>query len=156
MPGVLDRQIDSLDLSATETAGVRLRHTLLGAASGEVEDLLAVAVGVYERLQAAVRRWQESVTEWESDSWIEQARRHEARYRRLRETYDRIAQLLADWEAGGGRAEGAAAFRAAKLDLDLLCQLSVERMMKADESLGQGRGRSMAEVRDELRRRLGA
>jgi exonuclease VII large subunit len=155
MPSVIDRQIDSLkasvaDVSASEpSAGV-------ATVRREYEDLLAMAVALYERIRTGVQQWQASVKDWESPAWLDQARQFEARYRRLQETFANIAAALADLEAAGGRPEGALEFRAAKLDLDLLCQLSVDRMLKADESLRQGRGRSMAEVRDELRRRLGA
>ena len=96
------------------------------------------------------------MADWESPAWVDRARQLEARYRVLQETFGRIASALAGVEAAGAAPEGADAFRAAKLELDLLCQLSVDRMLQADESLRQGRGRPMAEVRDELRRRLGA
>ena len=63
---------------------------------------------------------------------------------------------LAEREAHGIEPDGAGKFREAKRELDLLCQLSVDRMLKADKGFSEGRGRPMAEVRDELRRRLGA
>jgi hypothetical protein len=150
MPGVLDRQIDSLKTAAAEApaADSDVRR--------EYEDLLALAGTLYDRVQAGVRQWQASVTDWESPGWVEQARAFESRYRRLQETFERVAAALDAFEAAGGRADGAEAFRAARLDLDLLCQLSVDRMLKADQGLDHGDGPPMAEVREELRRRLGA
>ena len=152
---VLDRQIDSLDASAADAAA-----PARGAAGGdtcrETEDLLAVAVALFEHLKAGVRTWQASVKDWESDAWQDDARRLEGRYRKLQATFTRIDAALTRRESEGCLPPNANRFREAKLDLDLLCELSVDRMLKADESQHAGRGRPMAEVRDELRRRLGA
>ena len=156
MPGVIDRQIESLHTSAAE-AVTAARDGDPGPASWrEVDDLPSVAVALYERTRDGVRTWEESVSGWESTAWVEQARSFEARYRKLQAAFARIARVLADSEAGGCLPETTKRFRRAKLNLDLLCQLSVDRMLKSDESLRQGRGRTMAEVRDGLRRRLGA
>jgi hypothetical protein len=155
MPGVIDRQIESLHTSASEAAAVGPGRRI-PASCREVDDLLSVALALYERTREGVRRWQASVVDWESPAWIEQARLFESRYRRLQETFTGIARVLSDSQADGCLPDGTEKFKQAKLDLDLLCQLSVDRMLKADESLRQGRGRTMAEVRDELRRRLGA
>ena len=155
MPGVIDRQIESLHTSASEAA-VPDSGTQTAVRCREVGDLLSVAVALYERTGEGVRAWQASVAEWESTAWIEQARVFETRYRKLQQVFAGIARVLGDAQAQGCSPEGAERFRQAKLDLDLLCQLSVDRMLKSDESLRQGRGRTMAEVRDELRRRLGA
>jgi len=153
MPGVIDRQIESPHTSAAEAAAPDVGKQT-PARCREVDDLLSVAVALYERTKDGVRRWQASVADWDSAAWVDQARSFEARYRKLQEAFARIARVLADSEAEGCVPEGTEKFRHAKLDLDLLCQLSVDRMLNADESLRQGRGRTMAEVRDELRRRL--
>jgi len=155
MPGVIDRQIESLHTSASEATASNA-GTQSPARCRELDDLLSVAVALYDRTREGVRRWQTSVVDWESTGWVEQARSFEARYRKLQEAFARIARVLADSEAEGCVPEGTEKFRQAKLDLDLLCQLSVDRMLKADEMFPQGRGRTMAEVRNELRRRLGA
>jgi hypothetical protein len=155
MAGVIDRQIESLHASASD-ADVSEPGKQTPARCREVDDLLSVAVALYERTRDGVRRWQASITDWDSTTWVDQARSFEARYRKLQEAFTRIALVLADSQAQGCLPEGMETFRRAKLDLDLLCQLSVDRMLKSDESLRQGRGRTMAEVRDELRRRLGA
>jgi hypothetical protein len=151
MPSVIDRQIESLDKSAAEVSASP-RATV----TGDLEDLLAVAVAIFDHLGAGVQRWQASVKDWKSDAWLDEARQFETRYRKLHQAFGHIAQLLAHWESIGTRVEGADAFRKTKLELDLLCQFSVDRLLKADESIHHGRGRPMAEVRDELRRRLGA
>jgi hypothetical protein len=151
VPGVIDRQIDSLHTSAAEAAADSGTQT--PGRCRELDDLLAVAVALHERTKESVQAWQTSITDWEAAGWIEQARSFEARYRKLHDAFDRIARALADSQAQGCRPETADRFRRAKLDLDLLCQLSVDRMLRSDDSLRQGRGRTMAEVRDELRRR---
>jgi hypothetical protein len=155
MPGVIDRQIESLQASVSDLSSPEPGLGDLTAAP-EIEDLLAMAVAVYVQIKTGVGQWQASVTDWDTTSWVPQARRFEASYRRLQSTFDGIGELLAEWESGGRRAGGGDRFREAKLDLDLLSQLSVDRMLRADDSFRQGRGRPMAEVRDELRRRLGA
>jgi hypothetical protein len=156
MPGVIDRQIESLHTSAGEAVAAADAGNPATARCREVDDLLSVAVALYERTREGVRTWQESVSDWEATGWVEQARSFEARYRKLQEAFARISRVLGESEAGGCLPETTERFRRAKVDLDLLCQLSVDRMLKSDESFRQGRGRTMAEVRDELRRRLGA
>lgn len=155
MPGVIDRQIESLQTSAGEVAAPTGREDA-AARRRDVDDLLSVAVALYEHTTAGVRKWQASAADWESAAWVEQARVFEARYRRLRDAFAGIARLLADSQLVGFNPEAAEQFRRAKLDLDVLCELSVDRMLKTDAQFQQGHGRTMAEVRDELRRRLGA
>jgi hypothetical protein len=155
MPSVIDRQIESLDKSTSEVSASQSNQQV-AIVTRELEDLLAMAVALYGRINAGVQRWQASVKDWESDAWVNEARQFETRYRKLLEAFGHIADELARWESDGQRLKGAEEFRKTKLDLDLLCQLSVDRLLKSDESSRQGRGRPMAEVRDELRRRLGA
>ena|SRR5687768_12987253 len=155
MPGVIDRQLESLSVSASE-APAKLSERAPAAVTQEIEDLLALSVVLFERMKTGVERWQSSVTDWAANDWVDQARILESRYRKLRETFERIEITLAEREAHGIEPDGAGKFREAKRELDLLCQLSVDRMLKADKGFSEGRGRPMAEVRDELRRRLGA
>jgi hypothetical protein len=127
MAAVIDRQIDSLRTSAAEVSASGMNDGM-EAVRREYEDLLALAVALYERVKARTRQWQASVKDWASAEWIDPARDLEARYRTLQETFVRIASALAGVEAAGARPEGADAFRAAKLDLDLLCELSVDEI----------------------------
>jgi len=151
MSSVIDRQLAALTQSATEAASADA-----AAVTRDVEELTTMSLALYDGMRRSVRRWQESVMDWDSSAWLPQARQFEARYRKLHEIVGRIAPLLDATESRGIRLDNADAFRASKLDLDLLCQLSVDRMLRADEDFRQQRGRPMAEVRDELRGRLGA
>ena len=153
MSSVIDRQLAALNQSATEATS-----SMPGAdaATSDVEELITMSLALYDGIRASVRRWQESVRDWDSNAWLPQARQFEARYRKLHEIVRRVAPLLDATESRGIRLDNGDAFRAAKLDLDLLCELSVDRMLRADEGFRQKRGRLMAEVRDELRGRLGA
>lgn len=162
----INRQLDTLRASAAQVAPAQASQGVAGGAepagrstpgaAGEAESLVDIAVGLFDALKAAVARWQESVTDWESADWVNEARRGEAAYRKLQiaftDLHRGLVRLCADGQAIGNLDK----FNRARLELDALCQLSVDRMLKTDQDLREGRGRSTAEVRDELRRRLGA
>ena len=80
----------------------------------------------------------------------------EARFKELLQAFVVADEAIARMEAAGHKIDDTGDFRQAELDLRGMLSVPTERLQQAAESVRQGRGRSLAEVRDAVRRRLHA
>ncbi len=80
----------------------------------------------------------------------------EARFKELLTTFDAAHGATARAEASGYTVDGLAAFREAELELRGMLSVPVARLQQAAESVRQRWGKSLAEVRDTVQRRLNA
>jgi hypothetical protein len=157
--GAMEEACEAAGRAADELDYAADRSARMGGAdlAREYGDMLDILVGLFESIKASVARWQEEQQGKGEARWVEEARQYEEAYRSMQRVFTSLERTAARHEDRGYPIANLARFREAKLDLDLLCQFSVDRMLKTDEAVRQGRrGRTTAEVRDELRRRLGA
>jgi hypothetical protein len=122
----------------------------------DVEDLLRfLRIFHYTMLdqmteeQAAATAGKRAYTPDDALAW-------EARFKELLTAFEAADGAIARAEGAGFTIDGVAAFREAHLDLRGMLSVPIERLQQAAESVRQGRGRSLAEVRDGIRRRLHA
>ena len=80
----------------------------------------------------------------------------EARFKTLLPLFDAANAAVAQMERTGFQVEGKAELRQAELDLRGMLSVPADRLRQAAENVRQRRGRSLAEVRDALQRRLHA
>ena len=80
----------------------------------------------------------------------------EARFKTLLPLFDAANAAVAQIERTGFQVEGKAELRQAELDLRGMLSVPADRLRQAAENVRQRRGRSLAEVRDALQRRLHA
>ena len=80
----------------------------------------------------------------------------EARLKTLLPLFDAANAAVAQIERTGFQVEGKAELRQAELDLRGMLSVPADRLRQAAENVRQRRGRSLAEVRDALQRRLHA
>jgi hypothetical protein len=80
----------------------------------------------------------------------------EARFQTLLPLFDAANTAVAQMERTGYPVDGKADLHQAELDLRGMLSVSAERLQRSAESIRGGRGRSLAEVRDGVQRRLHA
>lgn len=122
----------------------------------DVEDLLRflrifhyTMVDQMAEEQAAAKGGRRSYTDADALAW-------ESRFKELLPAFDAANDAIARLARDGYTIDDVSEFRQAELDLRGMLSVPIERLQQAAESVRQGRGRSFAEVRDALQRRLHA
>ena len=117
----------------------------------DLEAVLGLGLHIYRSIKNADERWSESVRSGAMSLKEGDARRLSEWYSGWVKPCDSILRLIREFELDGYHVDQASEFREACLDVRSLLSIPVERALAAN---GAGTRRSMAEVRDALRRRL--
>lgn len=122
----------------------------------DVEDLLRFLRIFHHTMIEQMSEEQAGATAGKRAYTPDDALAWEARFRELLITFDAANGAIARAEASGYTVDGVAAFREAELELRGMLSVPVARLQQAAESVRQRRGKSLAEVRDAVQRRLHA
>ena len=114
----------------------------------DVEDLLRFLRIFHYTMLDQMTEEQAAATAGKRAYTPEDALAWEARFKELLTAFDAANGAIVRAEGSGYRLDGVAAFRETELDLRGMLSVPVERLQQAAASVRQGRGRSLAEVRD--------
>ena len=145
MADALHRQIAAYALSVAE----------LTADEREADDLICIGLRLYDTVAALIRRWKERLNRGELTYARAQAQGFMDAYGELYRALGHVEEAARKAGIGGNVTE-MARLTDVRIQLGAILKLSVDQMERAAEQFKRGEGRPLQEVRDELRRRLGA
>lgn len=145
MSTLIDRQIDALRESVVEQEA---------GATFDVGDMVAIGLMLYDALQGQCRRADHEIAAGKRSYDLAAAREVWKEFVVLHDLLRAIARFAARARGESGTVEGMERLERAIIDCGLIASVSPDR---ADAVEGRNAPRkTMAEVRDEVRRRLGA
>ena len=153
MSSVLQQQLDAYGRSAERLQSAEHEAAML---CRDVEEHVAVGVALLKTLQDSVGRWQGRVRAGQQPFDLADARRYWEGYRTLNDQFRRLYDLARRIGELGYAVEGRVSLEEAMVETGLVVSVPIEKATAAEEAFGAGRGKPLAEVRDELRRRTGA
>lgn len=122
----------------------------------EMEARLKLVMSLYEVIQTIDRHWGQE-TRSDSATFDEAAAGQIGDlYRIWLKPSQEVIRIIANLRRQGYAIEGADAFEQAYAATRGLLDIPIERVLRASRQVTEGKGRPAAEVKDELRRRLGA
>lgn len=145
MTNALKRQIAAYEHSVTEPI----------PDAGELGDLISVGLQMVDAISTSIKRWQGRIKAGEVKYQTADAQAY-------MDGYAALHRAFLELEGAGGRGgENSVPAEMARLtdtriQLGTMLKISVGSMERAREQFKRGEGRPLQEVRDELRRRLGA
>jgi hypothetical protein len=122
----------------------------------DVEDLVRFLRILHQTMRAQMAEEHAAADAGKRTLAADDAVAWEGRFKALLPLFDAVNVAVGQMEKDGYHVNGKAELREVELDLRGLLSVPVARLQQAAESARQGRGRSLAEVRDAVRRRLHA
>jgi hypothetical protein len=120
----------------------------------DLEDLMQFVRLLFRTTLVMIAEQQEQAAAGRSEFTADNAREWETRLRDLLPAVDATNRAIEKFNQFGYALKGLDEFHEAERDLRGMLSVSVDRIQQATDSLNAGRKRSLAEVRDELQRRV--
>jgi hypothetical protein len=124
--------------------------------AGELGDLISVGLQLVDAIGASIKRWQDRIKAGEVKFQTTDAQGYMDGYAELQRAFIHLEHLSKSGDKTVIPLEEMARLTDAKIELGTMLKISVSSMERAQEQFRRGEGRPLQEVRDELRRRLGA
>ena len=125
-------------------------------ATTELQEVIAAAMFVYGRIKHIDEEWSAELRTINALPQEGDARAVEGLYVKWAEKADVDLRRADELASKGFRIDGLDAFRQAYHEVRSLLSIPSDRVRSAMQSVAEGRGRPMGEIRDELQRRLRA
>jgi hypothetical protein len=146
MTSALKRQIAAFTHSVTEPI----------PDAGELGDLISVGLQLVDAIGTSIKRWQGRIKAGQVKYQTADAQGYMDGYAELHRAFIQLEQAYESGDRSVVPLEEMTRLTDAKIELGTMLKISVSSMERAREQFRRGEGRPLQEVRDELRRRLGA
>lgn len=150
VPHILAADLHRLGEDARLATGDHGRENIV-----EIEELISKAIHLHGRLTRQHERWAEPIREGRESFSLEEGKFWQVTFQQWCDDARRIIKQAGMFEADGQAVDQLDALRSALMRCDY-DGIDVERLIANAAELAQGKGVSLAEITDELRRRSGA
>jgi len=120
----------------------------------QLEEAITVGVGLFRTVVTEVHAFNSKSEAIPHEQMLDEARVYHRRYERVSAQLDRLHDIVSAYHSTGVPVRGVEKLDEARFELSTILNISLEDLEESYQDVLAGRTVSLAQVRDELRRRV--